>query len=82
MKYIVQQAFRFNTLLQSANIFFYLFQEMTHNTRHNALDEASKYECVLVGSNMPEIAMKKRRYCVTGLSHPCEIGSLRNRNFR
>ena len=36
VKYIVQQAFRFNTLLQSANIFFNLLQEMTHNTHHNA----------------------------------------------
>ena len=50
--------------------FFYLLQEMTHNSHHNALHEASAYECVLVGSNLSEIAMKEWRYCVTGLSHP------------
>ena len=75
-KYIVQEAFRFNTLLQSDNIFVYLLQEMTHNTHHNALHEASEYECILVGSNLREIAMKKWRYCVTYLSHPCEDFSL------
>ena len=71
------KAFRFNTLLQSANSFFYLFHEMAHIT-HNALHEASKYECVVVGSNLPEIAMKKWCYNVTGLSHRCQIGLLRN----
>ena len=82
MKYIVQQAFRFNTLLQSVIIFFYLLQEMTHITHHNALREASEYECVLAGSNLPEIATKKWRYCVTGPSLLYKIGLLRNRNFR
>ena len=85
MKYIVHQALQFKTLLQSANLIliFHLLQETAHHTHHNARREASKYECVVVGTNLPDTAKDKWRCCVTDLSHHhCRIRLLRNRNFR
>ena len=61
---------------------FYLLQDLAHNTHFNALHEASKSECVAAGTKLPDTAKNQWRYCVTHLSHLCQIGLLRNRNFR